>query len=362
MEQPEKSSKLFLKPILIFLLISLALFLSPTVPSLLMKFLFSISADKISIFATVFLGIFIEALPFLLLGTLASGAVEVFVNQDSLKRFIPANPILAALAGSVMGLFFPVCECGVVPLVRRLFRKGLPLPAGITFLLSGPVLNPVVILSTAAAFGFGKILALRVGMTLIIAVITGWVFSVVKSPWEILKPTAWSPCDIHGCPGENHEPDNDHEHHHEHQPIHSTQAMSLAAKIKQVFLLAQGEFFEMGRFLVIGALIASTMQTFIPQDRLTAFAKGPVLSVLGMMLLAVILSICSTVDSFIALGFVNTFTLGSILGFLVFGPMVDIKSALMYWRVFKGRAPFYLILIPFLLSLLGGVVINFLMV
>lgn len=356
MEQPEKSSKLFLRPILIFLLISLALFLSPAVPSLLMQFLTSLSADKISVFATVFLGIFIEALPFLLLGTLASGAVEVFVNQDSLNRFIPANPILAALAGSVMGFFFPVCECGVVPLVRRLFRKGLPLPAGITFLLSGPVLNPVVILSTAAAFGFGKILALRVGMTLIIAVITGWVFSVMKSPWEILKPTAWSPCDIHGCPGENHE------HHHEHHPIHSTQAMSLPAKIKQVFLLAQGEFFEMGRFLVIGALIASTMQTFVPQDRLAAFSQGPVLSVLGMMLLAVILSICSTVDSFIALGFVNTFTLGSILGFLVFGPMVDIKSALMYWRVFKGRAPFYLILIPFLLSLLGGVVINFLMV
>jgi uncharacterized membrane protein YraQ (UPF0718 family) len=354
MEQPEKRSKLFLRPILILLLLSLALFLTPAIPSLLMQFLFSLSTDKISIFATVFLGIFIEALPFLLLGTLASGVVEVFVNQDSLNRLIPAKPLLAALAGSVMGLFFPVCECGVVPLVRRLFRKGLSLPAGITFLLSGPVLNPVVILSTAAAFGFGKILALRVGMTLIIAVITGWVFSVVKSPWEILKPTTWSPCDVHGCPDEDHD--------HECHPIHSTQAMNLPVKIKQVFLVAQGEFFEMGRFLVIGALIASTMQTFIPQDRLTAFAQGPVLSVLGMMVLAVILSICSTVDSFIALGFVNTFTLGSILGFLVFGPMVDIKSALMYWRVFKGRAPFYLILIPFLLSLLGGVVINFLIV
>jgi uncharacterized membrane protein YraQ (UPF0718 family) len=358
MEQPEKSSKLFARTILIFLLISLALFLTPAVPGLIVQFLTSLSVDKISVFATIFLGIFIEALPFLLLGTLASGAVEVFVNQDSLNRFIPSNPILGALAGSVMGLFFPVCECGVIPLVRRLFRKGLPLPAGITFLLSGPVLNPVVILSTAAAFGFGKILALRVGLTLIIAVITGWVFSVVKSPWEILKPTTWTPCDIHGCPGENNEHGNDLEHHH----IHSSQAMSLSMKIKQVFLLAQGEFFEMGKFLVIGALIASTMQTFIPQDRLTAFAQAPVLSVLSMMILAVILSICSTVDSFIALGFVNTFTFGSIIGFLVFGPMVDIKSALMYWRVFKGRAPFYLILIPFLLSLLGGVVINLLMV
>jgi uncharacterized membrane protein YraQ (UPF0718 family) len=91
--------------------------------------------DQLSTFITIFLGIFIEAAPFLLLGTLASGLVEVFINQDDLARFIPCDPLRGAVAGALLGFFFPVCECGVVPLTRRLFKKGLPLPVGISFLL-----------------------------------------------------------------------------------------------------------------------------------------------------------------------------------------------------------------------------------
>ncbi len=119
-------------------------------------------------------GYIYRALPFLLLGTLASGAVEVFVNQDSLKLFIPVNPILAAMAGSVMGLFFPVCECGVVPLVRRLFARPTAARRNHIFIVR-PGAQPGCHPQHRRCFRFGKILALRVGMTLIIAVITGWV-------------------------------------------------------------------------------------------------------------------------------------------------------------------------------------------
>jgi len=128
--------------------------------------------------------------------------------------------------------------------------------------------------------------------------------------------------------------------------------------VRQALVIAGDEFFEMGRYLIIGSLIASLLQTVLPQSALLAFGSGPVLSVLVMMALAVLLSICSTVDAFVSLAFVGTFTSGSILSFLVFGPMVDIKSAFLYLQVFKRRTVFYMILLPFLMVLLASIFIN----
>lgn len=115
----------------------------------------------------------------------------------------------------------------------------------------------------------------------------------------------------------------------------------------------------MGRYLVVGGMLAAAMQTFIPQSFLLAIGGGPFISVLVMLALAFILSICSTVDAFVALGFLGTFSFGSVLSFLTFGPMVDIKSLLMYRQVFKDRVVSYLILLPLLMSLLAGLVFNF---
>jgi hypothetical protein len=115
----------------------------------------------------------------------------------------------------------------------------------------------------------------------------------------------------------------------------------------------------MGRYLIIGALLAAVMQIFIPQSALLAVGKGPVLSVLVMLTLAILLSICSTVDAFVALSFTGTFSFGAILSFLVFGPMVDIKSVLMYAQVFRRRTVVYLVILPFMFSLLFGVFVNY---
>jgi uncharacterized membrane protein YraQ (UPF0718 family) len=125
-----------------------------------------------------------------------------------------------------------------------------------------------------------------------------------------------------------------------------------------VLLIAADEFFEMSRYLIAGALLAALMQTVIRQQALIALGQGPVLSVLVMVALAVLLSICSTVDAFIALAFVGAFTNGSILAFLVFGPMVDIKSTLMFLRVFKPRMVVYLIGLTLLMVLVVTVVWN----
>lgn len=324
----------------ILVLVFLAVFLS----------YWSESADVWSTFTTVFLGIFIEAMPFLFLGTLASGLVEIYIDQDVIRRFTPQSPLLSALFGSILGLFFPVCECGVVPLVRRLFRKGLPVPAGVAFLLAAPIINPIVILSTATAFGFGEILFMRIGFALLIAFITGLVFTAVPTQWEVLKPTLWIT------------PETADLHAHQHEGHDHKELLTNIQKIRQVFQIALDEFFEIGRYLILGGLIAAGLQAFIPQTFLLGIGKGPVLSVLVMMGLAILLSICSTVDSFVALGFIGIFSTGSVLGFLLYGPMVDIKSILMFSRVFRPRALIYMVIIPFLLVLLICVSLNYLMV
>jgi len=295
--------------------------------------------QKMPSFATVFLGIFIEAAPFLLLGTLSSGLVEVFLDRQWMIRLAPKHGFAAAFAGAFMGLVFPVCECGVVPLTRRLYQKGLPHSAGVAFLLSAPVLNPIVILSTASAFGLGKMFAWRLGLTLIIAVVIGLVFSLERDTGIILRPT----------------PPTLHLHDHG-MPVE----LSLGRKIHHALVISADEFIEMGRYLVFGATLAAAMQTLLPQSALLAIGSGPFLSVLMMQALAFILSICSTVDAFVALGFVGAFNFGAVLSFLTFGPMVDIKSLLMYRQVFKDRIVGYLVLIPFLITLLAGLVFNFL--
>ncbi len=292
-------------------------------------------------FAAVFLGIFIEAAPYLLLGTLASGLVEVFISREELARWIPRQALPGALAGGLMGLFFPVCECGVVPFARRMVRKGLPLPASVALLLAAPVVNPIVIASTFVAFGPGIIFWGRIGFSFLVAVLVGAVFGLAAPKDVLLEP----PTEDAGLPA----------------PVMSeirVPRLPLRERVQKMLVIAADEFFEMGRFLVAGALFAALMQSFVPQSSLLAIGQGPLLSVIVMIGFAILLSVCSTVDAFIALAFASTFSTGSVLAFLVYGPMVDIKSTLMFLRVFRKRSVVYLVLLPFLLVTLIGLVVN----
>ncbi len=299
------------------------------------------AATILSIFSTRFLGIFIEAAPFLLLGTLASGLIEAFVTADDIARLIPRNKFASPVVGAFLGFLFPVCECGVVPVVRRLFLKGLPMSVGVAFLLSAPVINPIVLVSTYVAFGVGPILIGRFVLTIAVAVIVGWVFAFSARPEHVLRPASLVP--VMGGSSD---------------VLKLTSRKSFGTGLREALRTASDEFFDMGRYLVLGTLLAATLQTLVSQDTLLALGRGPVVSVVVMQGLAFLLSVCSTVDSFLALAFVGTFTTGSILSFLVFGPMVDIKSTLMFNGIFKPRIVFYLILLPFLLTLLTGLWIN----
>jgi uncharacterized protein len=318
-----------------------------TVLVVLLTALLSSNTDPITllkIFSTRFLGIFIEAAPFLLLGTLASGLIEAFISHEDIVRWIPRNPFVATFAGAFMGFAFPVCECGVVPVARRLFSKGLPMSVGVTFLLAAPVMNPVVWVSTYIAFGqiAPEIVIGRFVLTAVVAIAIGLIFAFTARPQDVLQPQTMLP--VMGGSGD-------------YIPV-KQKRKSFGAGLLEAVHVASDEFFEMGRYLIIGSLLAAGLQTFVSQEVLLSLGKGPVVSVIVMQALAFILSVCSTVDAFLALAFYGTFTGGSILAFLTFGPMIDIKSTLMFMGVFKQRTVVYLIILPFLMTLLSGIWIN----
>lgn len=299
-------------------------------------------AQRFQTFVTIFLGIFIEAAPFLLVGSLVSGLIAVFVDQGIIDRYLPRRAFPAALSGAALGLFFPVCECGVVPVTRRLYEKGLPVSIGIAFLLAAPVVNPVVMISTYAAFGWGPVLWGRVVFSFLVAAVIGLIFHLAQ-PREILLPQL-SDAHAEAC------------HHPHHHTANAPQR--LGTRMQNALMTAGDDFLDMARYLIIGSLLAAAMQTLIPQSALLAIGQGSVLSVLGMQALAFVLSVCSTVDAFLALAFSASFTTGSIISFLTFGPMVDIKSSLMFLGVFQRRIVLYLIVLPFLLTLLIGIFWN----
>lgn len=289
---------------------------------------------RLQLFATIFLGIFIEALPFLLLGVLASAAIQLLVSPAWLRRLSPRSAPLAALTGATLGLFcLPVCECGTVPATRRLLAKGAPLPLGIAFLLAAPAVNPVVIASTWIAFnGHPLIVFGRLGLTILIATIVAIVLGNHPHPEEVIAPLAHLDPHDHGDAGRG--------------------------RVARLCLHAGDEFFEMGRYLVAGAAAAALFQTIVPREALLSLGQGPVVSVLVLMALATILSICSTVDAFVALAFANHFLPGALLAFLVFGPMIDLKSVLLFTTTFRRRTVLILVVLVAQLAILAGVAIN----
>ena len=297
--------------------------------------------NQLSSFTTVFLGIFMEAAPFLLLGTIASGLIEVFVSQDDLAHFFPTRLIPATITGSLLGFIFPVCDCGVVPLTQRLYKKGLPISSGIAFLLAAPIVNPIVIASTYSAYGLGRVLVTRLILGIVISFSVGLIFSLNKSPASLMR----TPVILNMVRPDLVEPD----------PVPK---LSFFRRLMAAFRISGNEFFNMGRYLVIGSMLAALVQTVVPPSLLIAAGSGPLSSVIVMQGLAFMLSVCSTVDAFISLTFVKLFSTGSILSFLVFGPMIDIKSTMMFLGVMRPKMVFYLILLTFLLVTFSTLFLN----
>lgn len=310
---------------------------------------------------TLFISLLVEAIPFLLLGVLLSSSLLLLVDEKKLITKLPKNPLWGALVGSCIGFLFPVCECGNVPVARRLLLKGVSPAVAISFLLAAPTINPIVIWSTWVAFnGQPQIVVLRVVFSLIIAIVIGCLFSLQKDVKELLQPRLIKRLNYLEQPntqlnwqkkakvpallqsgtfflGSN-------------KPLESEASLLVQNTVTTKTKKQQWQFIdnvlqelqELGGMLVIGAAIAATIQVFVPREIVFSLGQNNITSILAMMLLAAIVSICSTVDSFFALSFVSTFTSGSILAFLVFGPTIDIKALGLMLSIFKPKIIVYL--------------------
>jgi uncharacterized membrane protein YraQ (UPF0718 family) len=234
-----------------------------------------------------------------------------------------------------------------VPVVRRLQAKNLPVAVGITFLLAAPVMNPIVFVSTLTAFGWGPVLIGRYVITAIVAMSAGLIFSLSPRGSDLLLPKVSAQNSSYAL--------STAETLAVEQP-----RLSFWSRIRQAITVAADEFFEMGRYLIIGSLLAAGMQTLVSQNILLSLGSGPVISVLALLALAFLLSVCSTVDAFIALAFKGSFTVGSILGFLTFGPMVDIKTTAMYLGVFRRKTVLMLTMLPLVMTMFFSLLLNLL--
>jgi len=278
-------------------------------------------------FATIFSGIVLEALPFMLLGALAGGLIEVYVSRDRFISMLPRKTWLTVPIAAALGVVCPVCECAVVPVAKRLLGKGMPVPAAIAFLLGAPLVNPIVGVSTAVAYSFSvRAAVLRLAAGYLIAVAAGLVMGVIYPQGNSLiagkGDIRHHDCSC-GCEcGDSHH----------HGSPHS------GSRILEAFRHASADFIAVGQFLALGAFIAAFFQTVIPRQSLTHFTSNPVSAILIMMTLAMALNICSEADAFVAASFRAVMPFSAQFAFMLLGPMLDLKLLLMYTGVFRRKA------------------------
>ena len=276
-----------------------------------------------------FLALVFEGVPFILLGSLISGVIGSFVPAHIITGLLPKSRFPALLVSGLLGVIFPVCDCGIVPIVRRILKKGVPLSCGITYMLASPIVNPLVIFSTVIAFqGQAPLLnaGLRIGFGYFIAVMIGLIVGSLRSESILRKGliTTGRPSrtGIRIAPL----PDSDSE----------KMEAGFVRKVSAAVRMATDDFLGTGLYFMVGAAIAATFNTAVNQRVILPLASDSVLSIVSMMTLSGILTLCSTSDAFIAATFV-TFPLAARMAFMIFGPVFDLKLIFLYSALFKKR-------------------------
>ena len=325
-------------------------------------------------FAFAFLSVLFESVPFLLLGALISGLIEIFVPARLMTRLLPKNPVAAVALSGLLGAIFPMCECGVVPVIRRLMQKGLPVSCAITYLLAAPVLNPIVAVSTYAAFrgqNPAEMTLWRLVLSYVVAVGVGLVVTRLR-PAQFLHPrvvetlpgaatrrtafrfSALTPApapalaggaaaeavapfsrEAAGGKGDGAAPAAD-------DPLAAVLESDLAPPSfgrRLLTALQRGaeDFLDVAIFVILGAALASVFNTAVDQRIIELLAQNPWAAVGTLMLMAFFVAVCSTSDAFIAASLHVSIPWYARLAFLTFGPMFDVKLMFLYSLVFRRR-------------------------
>ena len=279
--------------------------------------------DRLQDGLTLGMSVLIESLPFVILGVVISIVVRIWLPEGAFVRLLPRSPWLRRIVVSFVGMLLPVCECGNVPLARGLMVRGLTVAESMTFLFAAPILNPITVITTAQAFGWsGGILVARIAGGFAIANLLGWLFSRHPDPGSLLTARFAAECRL---------------------PVHEEHGTRWSRSVQ----LFSTEASNLLPALFVGAVAAAAVQTVVPRSVLVALGSDPIWSVVAMIALSFIISVCSTVDAFFILPFASTFLPGSITAFLVFGAMIDIRMLALLRTTFTARtlAPLFAVIL-----------------
>nr|WP_268252224.1 permease [Microbacterium sp. F2E] len=286
---------------------------------------------------TLSISVLIESMPFVILGVLLSIVVQVWVPPGMIERWMPRRAWARRMALSLLGMFVPVCECGNVPFARGLMMRGFTVPETLTFLIAAPIVNPIVIITTHQAFGFDDcILIARLVGGFAVANLIGWLYSKHPDPDALVTERFAASCELANDPD-------------------ATRGLDRGRRSLAQFVV---ELRAVMPALIIGSALAGAVQVLVPRSALLAIGSNPALSIVAMIALAMIVSICSNVDSFFALSFASTFTPGSIAAFLLVGPLVDVKMLALLRTTFRTKVLVGLVVIVVLFAVAVGSVVN----
>jgi len=294
--------------------------------------------DIIKNISIIFISIFFESLPFLLLGAIISSIIETYVSNEQIAKMIPKNKILGSIVGVFLGFFIPACDCAVIPVSKRLLKKKVPINVAVSFMLASPIINPVVLLSTYNAFyrTNPKIFWYRLLLGIFVALVIGIIMGIIFGKNEVI--TNNSDDEECSCSHHHHECECHHEEfevdemfsdlkkevirehkHHNHKHSFKNDLLSICKHTAY-------DLFEVVKYLMFGALIASLFQVLLPRNILNLFKNSNILSIIVLMIFAYLVSLCSTSDSFVGKSLLSMFSESSILAYLLLGPMIDIKN------------------------------------
>jgi uncharacterized membrane protein YraQ (UPF0718 family) len=268
-------------------------------------------------FSYAFLSVLLEGVPFILIGTLLSGVIDEFLPSHVMVRLLPRNAFLGICLSGAMGLVFPMCECGVVPVIRRLINKGLPASNAIAYMLGAPIVNPIVLLSTYAAFrgqNATEFTLLRFGVGYFVAVVVALAVHNLPLP-SLMRKGVLSEASTSNS---------------------AVAAEGFVLRVGSALRVAVADFLDVMVFFVLGVTISALFSTSVNQELIMPLALNDWIATFSLMGLAAILSLCSTSDAFIAATLI-AFPGVAKLAFLVFGPMFDLKLLFIYSAVFRKR-------------------------
>ena len=280
-----------------------------------------------------YLGIVVEALPFLLIGAVISSTIQMYLSENTIKKILPKQSFKTYIIAGLCGIFIPVCECAIVPITRSLMKKGVPIGIGTTFMLAVPIINPIVIASTYYAFeGDITMVLIRIVGGFIAAVLIGAIIGRIfkKDRIENLGKdiTSGEGCDC--C------------------TINNNYYTTFSSKLKNLVVNASNEFLNISMYFIFGALLSSIFVVFIGDNLFKDFSVGNIFGIMIMMILAFLLSLCSEADAFIARGFTENFGLPAVIAFLIFGPMLDLKNTVLALGYFKKKFVLKLMMVTIL--------------